>query len=212
MQQHTVRGFTLVEVLVALMVMALMATMAWQGVDGMVRTRDGSQRQLDQTLRLQTVIAQWDQDLAALQETPAAPGIAFDGATLRITRRTPGGLQVVAWSLRPDPAGAAWQRWASPAVVTTAELQDLWLNSQQLLGNEPGQLTALTGLTQWQVYFYQGNAWSNAQSSANVAAAAAGAASAPPRAALPTGVRAVLSFSGGGGLTGTLTRDTQVGP
>jgi general secretion pathway protein J len=59
MQRHTLCGFTLVEVLVALMVMALMATMAWQGVDGIVRTRDGSQRQLEQTLRLQTVIAQW---------------------------------------------------------------------------------------------------------------------------------------------------------
>jgi general secretion pathway protein J len=147
-----------------------------------------------------------------VQETPAAPGIAFDGATLRLTRRATDGLQVVAWTLRPDPAGTAWQRWASPAAVTTAELQDNWLRSQQLIGNETGQLTALTGLTQWQVYFYQGNAWSNAQSSANVASPPAGGASAPPRAALPTGVRVVLSFVGGSGLTGTLTRDTLVGP
>ena len=33
------RGFTLVEVLVALLIMAVMATMAWQGVDGIVRAR-----------------------------------------------------------------------------------------------------------------------------------------------------------------------------
>ena len=33
------RGFTLVEVLVALLVMAVMAGMAWQGVDGIVRSR-----------------------------------------------------------------------------------------------------------------------------------------------------------------------------
>ena len=37
------RGFTLVEVLVALVVMATLAVMAWQGVDGIVRTRDASQ-------------------------------------------------------------------------------------------------------------------------------------------------------------------------
>ena len=34
------RGFTLVEVLVALAIMALLATMAWQGVDAMARTRE----------------------------------------------------------------------------------------------------------------------------------------------------------------------------
>ena len=41
------RGFTLVEVLVALVVMSLLAVMAWQGVDGMVRARDASQRRLE---------------------------------------------------------------------------------------------------------------------------------------------------------------------
>ena len=45
------RGFTLVEVLVALLVLSIMAAMAWRGVDGIVRTRDASQRQLEQTLR-----------------------------------------------------------------------------------------------------------------------------------------------------------------
>ena len=40
-------GFTLVEVLVALLVMSLIAGMAWQGIAGMVRTRDASQRRLE---------------------------------------------------------------------------------------------------------------------------------------------------------------------
>ena len=63
------RGFTLVEVLVAMVIMAIMAVMAWQGVDGIVRTRNASQQRLATTLRLNTVIAQWDQDLASIQET-----------------------------------------------------------------------------------------------------------------------------------------------
>ncbi|MDE2615373.1 MAG: prepilin-type N-terminal cleavage/methylation domain-containing protein, partial [Burkholderiales bacterium] len=67
------QGFTLVEVLVALLVLSIMAAMAWQGVDGIVRTRDASQRQLEQTLRLQTVLAQWQTDLAAVQDTGAVP-------------------------------------------------------------------------------------------------------------------------------------------
>ena len=74
----------------------------------------------------------------------------------------------------------------------------------------------LDGLTDWQVYFYRGNAWSNAQSSADVAAApATPAASAPvaARAQLPTGVRIVLGFEGGAGaLAGNLTRDVLLAP
>lgn len=208
------RGFTLVEVLVALVIMALMAGMAWQGVDGIVRTRDASQKQLEQTLRLNTVLAQWQTDLAAVQDTGAVPPLVFDGATLRMTRSVPDGIQVVVWSMRPQGTSNAWERWASPAVTGSAALQDSWFTSQQLQGGEPGQLRALEGLSQWQVYFFQGNSWSNAQSTGNLAAPApaAPASAAAPRQALPSGVRVVLSFAEGSGLNGTLTRDSLLGP
>ena len=210
------RGFTLVEVLVALVIMALMAGMAWQGVDGIVRTRDASQKQLEQTLRLNTVLAQWQTDLAAVQDTGAVPPLVFDGATLSMTRSVPDGVQVVVWSMRPQGATNAWERWASPAVTGSAALQDSWFTSQQLQGGEPGQLRALEGLSQWQVYFYQGNSWSNAQSTGNLAvpapAAQASGAAAAPRQALPSGVRVVLSFAPGSGLNGTITRDSLLGP
>lgn len=207
------RGFTLVEVLVALLVLSIMAAMAWQGVDGIVRTRDASQRQLEQTLRLQTVLAQWQTDLAAVQDTGAVPPLVFDGATLRMTRGTPDGMQVVAWSLKPEANDNAWRRWASRSATTGAALQDSWFASQQLMGSEPGQLRTVEGVSQWQVYFFQGNAWSNAQSTGNVAAPPAGAASgAVARQALPSGVRVVLSFAPGSGMSGTLTRDIMLGP
>lgn len=205
------RGFTLVEVLVALMVLALMATMAWQGVDSIVRTRDASQQALEQSLRLQSVLSQWEKDLGALQETSAVPALSFDGATLRITRRAEGGMQVVAWSLRPDPAGTDLWRWAGPVVTGSAGLQDSWMLSQQLLDGQAGQLRTLSGLTEWQLYYFQGNAWSNAQSTGNATAPSA-AASAVRQAALPSGVRVVLSFLPGRGVSGTLTRDILLGP
>ncbi len=207
------RGFTLVEVLVALLVLSIMAAMAWRGVDGIVRTRDASQRQLEQTLRLNTVLAQWQTDLAAVQDTGAVPPLIFEGATVRLTRGTPEGVQVVAWSLKPESTDNAWRRWAGPSVTTGAALQDSWIASQQLLGGEPGQLRALEGVSQWQVYFFQGNSWANAQSTGNVAAPQAGAASGvAPRAALPSGVRVVIGFAPGSGLSGTLTRDVMLGP
>ena len=223
-QIQRLQGFTLVEVLIALFVMAIMAGMAWRGVDGIVRSRDAAQSRLEQTLRLNTVIAQWEQDLASIQDSSVVPqALSCDGATVRISRRTPTGLQIVAWSLRPDPAGATWVRWAGPSVTTTGELQQSWLRSLQLQDNEPGALRTLTGLEQWQVYFCQGNAWANCQSTGDVRAAAlpdapASGASAPSparttvRQALPKGVRMVLTFRPGTGLTGDLTRDTQLGP
>ncbi len=201
------QGFTLVEVLVALVVMSLMAAMAWQGVDGMIRARDASQRRLEATLRLNTALAQWQQDLASVQETPAVPGLRFDGASLQLTRRTPAGLQLVVWSLRDG----RWLRWTGPSATLSRDLQESWLRSQQLQGGETAQMAVLGGVSEWQVYFYRGNAWSNAQSSGDVAAPAPGA-SAPARQALPGGVRLVLNFAAGSGYIGGVTRDTVLGP
>jgi len=213
-----------------MLVMAIMAVMAWQGVDGVVRARAASQERLERTLRLNTVVAQWEQDLASIQDTTVVPlALSCDGASVRLTRRTPTGLQVVAWTLRPDSSGTTGfgtlERWAGPSVMTTGELQDSWLRSLQLQGGEAGQLRTLNGLAQWQVYFYQGNAWSNCQSTGDVASsstsssstvvAPAGAASTPvttQRQALPKGVRVVLSFAPGSGLNGDLTRDVLLGP
>jgi len=131
---------------------------------------------------------------------------------VRITRRAEGGMQVVTWSLRPDNTTATWQRWAGSPVTTTTALQEMWLRSQQFQGGEPGQLKALTGLDQWQVYFFQGNGWANCQSTGNVPGADAAGPAVPSRQALPSGVRLVLAFAPGSGLNGSLVRDTLLAP
>lgn len=158
------RGFTLVEVLVALVVMALLAGLAWRGLDGIVRSREISNEALDRALRLNTIVAQWEQDLLAVQDTGSVPALSFDGQTLRLTRRVDGGVALVAWAVR----GGSWQRWVAPVSTRVSELGEHWLRSQQLLGNEPGQLT-LAEASDWQVYFYRGNAWTNAQSTGDFA-------------------------------------------
>jgi len=211
MQATKLRGFTLVEVLVALFVMAIVALMAWQGIDGILRTREISAGQVDRTLRLQSVIAQWEQDLAAVQDTLIVPALSFDGASLRMTREADSGMQVVAWSLR----GTDWVRWAGPPVTGAGSLREQWLQSLQLLGNEGGHLLALSGLADWQVYFFRDNGWSNAQSTGNIvpaapAAPASGVPVARTRVALPSGVRVLLTMGPESGFSGSLTRDVRL--
>jgi len=120
--------------------------------------------------------------------------------------------------------GGVWQRWAGPVFTRGNELQQGWLRSFQLLGNEPGHLQLADAASEWQVYFHRGGAWTNAQSSGDLlqpqapaaaASAASGAdggdggapAAAVPREALPDAVRLVITLDGR-----TLTRDIALGP
>nr|WP_255718775.1 type II secretion system protein GspJ [Rubrivivax benzoatilyticus] len=162
----------------------------------MVRTRDATTQAVDRTARLNTILSQWQQDLQSLQDTGAAPVLQFDGRHLRLTRRVDGGVAVVVWTL----ADGVWQRWASPATTRLQPLQQAWLRSQQLLGTEPQQVRLLDGVADWQLYYYRGNAWSNAQSSAGTGDGNGGED-------LPDAVRLVLDTA-----AGRLTRDLVLLP
>lgn len=202
---HRRDGFTLVEVLVALLIMSVLAVLGWRGIDSMARSREVAQTASERSLRLSTIVAQFEHDLQALQPSDALPSaLAFDGASLRMTRRTPVGLQVVVWSLREGRL----RRWAGAGVSRVGELQQSWLASQQLLGTEPAQLELLEGVNGWQLYFYRGG-WSNAQSTGDLAppAPVGPAGGTPPQEQLPTGVRLVIELP-----EGRLTRDVALGP
>ena len=211
-------GFTLVEVLVALVVMSVMAGLAWRGIDGLARAREVTESSLLATERLNTVMAQLEADLLAVYDTQGVvPALSCDGATLRMTRAAPDqeGVQMVAWQLRSP----LWTRWASPAALRGGDLQEHWLRSQQLLGNETNQLLLLEGVTGMQIYFFRGNAWTNCQSSAGTTTSPTGTPGTPPGAGAagatqstppPAGVRIVLTLAQP--RAGTLTRSFALGP
>lgn len=212
-------GFTLVEVLVAISVMALMTLMAWRGLDGMLRSRTQVQTHGEQLQALQTGLAQWTTDLDALLPMPDTPSLDWDGRALRLVRRSTSepGIFVVAWTRRAD-AGGQWLRWQSAPVQTRGELQDAWLRAAQWAQTPSAaerQLEVVVlPLAQWQVFYFRSDAWTNPLSSANsapapTAPATPGAPGTPPSSGdgLPEGVRVVLTLPNGYAVSGNLTRD-----
>jgi general secretion pathway protein J len=207
-------GFTLVEVLVALLIMSVIAAMGWQGVSAMATARERTAAVSERMQRLQAVIGQWEQDLAAVYDSPRVPGLHFDGAALRLVRRSDDGVRLVVWALREG----TWTRWSSAVFTTQAPLEQAWSASFQLQGQEPGQLKLLDSLGGWQLYCFVGQAWANCQSTGDLAPP--GSAAPPPtppgsppatgglpRTALPGGVRLQLELP-----EGRLLRDVILPP
>lgn len=215
------RGFTLIEVLVSLLILAVLAATAWKGMDGISTARQVADENLKQTLRLQSVMTQFEADLGQIMDMQIVDGMQFDGAHLRMTRRINEGVQVVVWYVQSNRLF----RWASPVTTKVGELQKYWISSYQLQGREPGTLTALKGVERWQVYCFRGGSMSNCQSSGDLSqqgrpstgpvGGATGAAPAPTqlnRFSLPNAVRCQLTLGGGSGFAGTLTRDVMLAP
>jgi len=216
------RGFTLIEVLVALALMALLALMSWRALDGMSQTQRHTQAHDDAWRAWQTAVAQWDTDLGAMVNAGGLPAIDFDGRVLRLVRAGPSGdptestgLRVVAWTLQSDlrlGIGAShWVRWMSPAVNQTTPLLQAWEQAAQWghndTGNDRTRQTPLTPVVRWQIFYYRGGAWSNPQSSAGSGSRAASGADPTDTMAPPDGVRLVLTLPDTGTPTGVLTRD-----
>ena len=188
--RHSARngGFTLIELLVAISVMAVMAVLSWRGLDGMTQAQSRLQQRADEVLTLQAGLNQWGADLDALIQLPQTQSLDWDGRALRLTRRSPTTLidasyqgaadeavLVIAWARR-DAAGAGqWLRWQSPPLRTRGEVDLAWQGAARWAQNPGDDLKArevfISPLSDWQVFFYRGDAWTNPLSSDGNAAA-----------------------------------------
>jgi general secretion pathway protein J len=211
------RGFTLVEMLVALFVMAMLAMLSWRGIDGMVRAQQQTEGRADQVLALQTGLAQWTADLDAIIQLPQLSAIEWNGRVLRLTRRgtasATDGVRVVGWARREGQ----WRRWQSAPLTTRGEVETAWQQADTW-ATSPGeallrQEVPVAPLEEWQIFYFRGDAWTNPQSSdattgpLAAALAAARAAGARTTTVVPDGVRIVLQLPPGGALAGRITRD-----
>lgn len=101
------RGFTLLELLVAITVLSIVSLIAWRGLDSLVHTRDRLQPEADQVRDLLVAFGQIERDLAqvvkpAFVPLTAAPlrvrgggSVGFD--LLRLAPYTPGVASAVQW-------------------------------------------------------------------------------------------------------------------
>lgn len=220
-------GLTLIELLVALAIMAILTTLSWRVLDGMTRTQQQTQAHADGSQAWQVAIAQWQTDLDALQETGLQPAVDFNGHVLRLTRRSPlgtpeadNGLHVVAWALQPDAEtdnGLRWARWMSAPLRQRDALEHAWQQAAQWANNPDNAITdtqrqwLLTPVTAWQLFYHRGGSWSNPQSSADTGTGSLpfGETTSTPHtiASPPDGIRLQLTLPSTTGLSGTLTVD-----
>lgn len=200
------RGFTLIELMVAIAVMAMLALMSWRGLEGMSRAQAQNRERGDAVLTLQTTLSQWSADLDAAIVIPQTQPMDWDGRVLRITRRGPDLAQpvvyVVAWTVRPGADGRLWwTRWQSAPFTSRIDWRQAWERASawaQDGGTDVrGADVALVPLQGWQLGYFRDNSWGPASNAESLGS----------ESPLPDGVRLVLDLPPGPALTGVVTRD-----
>jgi general secretion pathway protein J len=194
-------GLTLIEVLVALALWGLLATLMTQGLDVITRSQSHQSAANDAHARLQTSLAQWQTDLNQL-DVAAGAGSALDwnGQVLRLVRFTQapqsGYRQVVAWGLRDG----RWVRWQSPALSNRTERDAAWQTALTWFSSADGAQQAShpdwVNATGWRIFFFRNDSWSNALSSSGTTTPTT-----------PDGIRLQLDLAPQSGWGGTLHWD-----
>lgn len=174
---HRHGGFTLLELLVALSVLALLALLSWRGIDALLRTRQTVEHTSQALLGWQTALAQWQTDLdawaAAFDEgTDGVPRWSVAADTVRLVRRAPvadhdvSGWTVVAWAA--TDGGTRWSRWQSPPVADRGQLALLWQTAPQRVHTEGVRTVAISA---WVLQVWRDGVWQAATGDAAPAAA-----------------------------------------
>jgi general secretion pathway protein J len=155
-------GFTLVELLVAIGILAMVAVLGWRGLDGIVRARVALTEQMEMTRGLQLTFAQMQSDCEHAADATLLgrrPYLHQDDNRLTLIRTVfnenePARLQVVAYRLQ----NGNLLRRESIATRDLLELDALWQASVSDADTTP-PVRLHGGVDSMGVLVWQNNAW-----------------------------------------------------
>ena len=141
MKPHKDAGFTLVEVMVALLIMAIVGLMAWRGMDSLIRGREIIEGRAKQDAVYLQLVYQFERDCqemlpsTALEVPQYAAGIKNIWWLRRYSETNPVSWIIVGYGATP----IGLQRWMSSPLVNKSEALAAWqsmLRDPDLISSE----------------------------------------------------------------------------
>ena len=176
---HRSRGLTLVELLVAISVLAFVAVLGWRGLDSITRSRDSLNQELEQTRGMQLAFAQLQSDCASVVDAAELDGrvpVVIDSNRITLARSVradaqPTRLQLVTYRLREGDLS----REESPATRDLQQLDQYWQQAANGGQAQPIRLQSGVQTMNLRIWAEDGRGWRDWNSAANTALTSRGA-------------------------------------
>lgn len=189
-------GFTLVELLVAIGILAIVAVLGWRGLDGIVRARIALTEQMEATRGMQLAFAQMQSDcdhVAGPEILERRQFVQADDDRLTLVRTVltenePSYLQVISYRV----VGGVLTRRESLGTRDLVQLDQLWQAAITDADTTP-PVALQGGVTAMQVLVWQNNGWRQ-DTPANLPVMPA--ETPLPAGLAPTGVQVALTVQG----------------